>query len=139
MSKSKVKFYPVDNGDTVLIKVDKTTIQIDANIRNNDDCYDVMSDLLDELSVKDMTSLIYAGNQGTISVGSISLPATTATDGPAGLKQYGGLGLGVSGNFNCCGALVAATWSVDSAENYGASVGNEAVQARGRRLVCPRR
>lgn len=86
-------------------------------------------DLLDELSVKDMTSLIYAGNQGTISVGSISLPATTATDGPAGLKQYGGLGLGVSGNFNCCGALVAATWSVDSAENYGASVGNEAVQA----------
>lgn len=50
MSKSKVKFYPVDNGDTVLIKVDKTTIQIDANIRSNDDCYDVMSDLLDELS-----------------------------------------------------------------------------------------
>ncbi len=29
---SKIKFYPVDNGDTVLIKVDKTTIQIDANI-----------------------------------------------------------------------------------------------------------
>lgn len=47
---SKIKFYPVDNGDTVLIKVDQTTIQIDANIRNNDDCYDVMSDLLDELS-----------------------------------------------------------------------------------------
>ena len=47
---SKIKFYPVDNGDTVLIKVDKTTIQIDANIRNNDDCYDVMSDLLDEFS-----------------------------------------------------------------------------------------
>lgn len=47
---NKLKFYPVDNGDTVLIKVDKTTIQIDANIRNNDDCYDVMSDLLDEFS-----------------------------------------------------------------------------------------
>lgn len=47
---SKIKFYPVDNGDTVLIKVDKTTIQIDANIRSNDDCYDVMSDLLDEFS-----------------------------------------------------------------------------------------
>lgn len=46
---NKVIFYPVDNGDTVLIKVDKTTIQIDANIRNNDDCYDVMNDLLDEL------------------------------------------------------------------------------------------
>lgn len=48
---SKIKFYPVDNGDTVLIKVDKTTIQIDANIRDNDDCYDVMEDLLNELSI----------------------------------------------------------------------------------------
>lgn len=47
---SKIKFYPVDNGDTVLIKVDNTTIQIDANIRNNDDCFDVMEDLLDELN-----------------------------------------------------------------------------------------
>ena len=47
---SKIKFYPVDNGDTVLFKVEKTTIQIDANIRSNDDCYDVMSDLLDEFS-----------------------------------------------------------------------------------------
>lgn len=47
---SKIKFYPVDNGDTVLIKVDKTTIQIDANIRENDDYYDVKEDLLNELS-----------------------------------------------------------------------------------------
>lgn len=45
----KLKFYPVDNGDTVLMNVDKTTIQVDANIRNGGDCYDVKSDLLDEL------------------------------------------------------------------------------------------
>lgn len=44
-----IKFYPVDNGDTVLIKVEQTTVQIDANIRSNDDCYDVMSDILEEL------------------------------------------------------------------------------------------
>lgn len=85
--------------------------------------------LLDQLSVKDMTSMIYAGNQGTIALNSISLPKSTATDGPAGLKQYGGLGLGVSGNFNCCGTLVAATWNEDLAEQYGTMVGNEAVQA----------
>lgn len=85
--------------------------------------------LLDQLTVKDMTSVIYAGNQGTVPVKSIGLPQSTATDGPAGLKQYGGLGLGVSGNFNCCGTLVAATWNVDLAEAYGISVGNEAVQA----------
>ena len=85
--------------------------------------------LLDQLTVKDMTSLIYAGNQGTVAVTSVSLPKTTATDGPAGLKQYGGLGLGVSGNFNCCGTLVAAAWNVELAEAYGTSVGNEAVEA----------
>lgn len=85
--------------------------------------------LLDQMTVKEMASLIYAGNQGTIAVGSISLPKTTATDGPAGLKQYGGLGMGVSGNFNCCGTLVAATWNVELAEAYGNSVGNEAVEA----------
>lgn len=85
--------------------------------------------LLDQLSVKDMTSLIYAGNQGTMPVNSIGLPKSSATDGPAGLKQYGGLGLGVSGNFNCCGTLVAATWNTDLAEQYGTMVGNEAVQA----------
>lgn len=85
--------------------------------------------LLDQMTAKQMASLIYAGNQGTAAVGSISLPKTTATDGPAGLKQYGGLGMGVSGNFNCCGTLVAATWNVELAEAYGNAVGNEAVQA----------
>lgn len=47
---SKIKFYPVDNGDTVLIKVPNATIQIDANIRDNNDCFDVMNDILNELS-----------------------------------------------------------------------------------------
>lgn len=85
--------------------------------------------LLDQLTVKEMSSLIYAGNQGTIAVTSISLPSSSATDGPAGLKQYGGLGFGASGNFNCCGTLVAATWNVELAEAYGTAVGNEAVNA----------
>ena len=86
-------------------------------------------DVLDQLTAKDMTSVIYAGNQGTVTIGKINLPATKATDGPAGLKQYGGLGFGASGNFNCCGAIVAATWNVELAEQYGVAVGNEAVIA----------
>ena len=85
--------------------------------------------VLDQLTVKDMTDLIYAGNQGTVPVSSIKLPKSNATDGPAGLKQYGGLGLGASGNFNCCGTLVAATYNVKLAEEYGVMVGNEAVIA----------
>ncbi len=85
--------------------------------------------LLDEMTISEMTKLIYAGNQGTVAVNSINLPVSSATDGPAGLKQYGGLGLGVSGNFNACGTLVAATWNLDLAEAYGVMVGNEAVIA----------
>ena len=47
----KIKFYPVDNGDTVLIKVGTTTIQVDSNIRSTEDndYYDVKTDLLGEL------------------------------------------------------------------------------------------
>lgn len=85
--------------------------------------------LLDQLTAKDMTSFIYACNQGTVPLSAIRLPGSSATDGPAGLKQYGGLGLGASGNFNCCGTLVAATWNVELAEEYGTAVGNEAVEA----------
>ena len=84
-------------------------------------------ELLDQLSVKDMNNLICAGNQGTVPLGSIGLPKSGATDGPAGLKQYGGIGFSASGNFNCCGTLVAATWNVDLAREYGNAVGNEAI------------
>lgn len=48
----RIKFYPVDNGDTVLIKVGATAIQVDSNIRSTEDndYYDVKTDLLGELS-----------------------------------------------------------------------------------------
>ncbi len=85
--------------------------------------------LLDQMTSKSMTKLIYQGNQGTPQVKNVGLPASGATDGPAGLKQYGGLGFGTSGNFNCSSTLTAATWNVDLAEEFGRSVGNEALIA----------
>lgn len=85
--------------------------------------------LLDRLTPKQMAEFIYAGNQGTAAINTINLPATTSTDGPAGLKQYGGLGFSSSGNFNCSSTLLAATWNVALAEAYGVSVGNEALLA----------
>jgi hypothetical protein len=54
MNYSKVLFYPVGNGDTTLIKLeDKTTIQVDCNIRNSGEDesssdYDVKKDILDQ-------------------------------------------------------------------------------------------
>ncbi len=86
-------------------------------------------ELLDQLSAKDMAGLIYQGNQGTPAVSSINLPMTKASDGPAGLKQFGGIGVSTTGNFNCSATLVAATWNTDLAEQYGVAVGLESLQS----------
>lgn len=60
MNKKKIKFYPVDNGDTTLIILNaKTTILIDCKIRdgekNNDgaEIFDVKEDLLDNIQYRD--------------------------------------------------------------------------------------
>ena len=86
-------------------------------------------ELLDELTAKEMATLIRSGNQGSVAVSSISLPNTKASDGPAGLKQYGGLGLSTTGNFNCSATLVAATFNTELAEQYGEAVGMECLQS----------
>lgn len=59
MSNQKLKFYPVNNGDTVLITLkDETTILFDCNIRetgkdaDGNQIYDVKKDLLDSLKKK---------------------------------------------------------------------------------------
>ena len=56
MSKSKIIFYPVGNGNMILLKLeDKTTILIDINVRkkshdaNAEEFYDVLSHLKDNL------------------------------------------------------------------------------------------
>ena len=53
----KIKFYPVDNGDNVLIKLDdKTTVIVDCQIRDCEEntdgvtTYDVKKDLIKELN-----------------------------------------------------------------------------------------
>ena len=86
--------------------------------------------LLDQMTGKSMSKLIYQGNQGTPAVKNVGLPASGATDGPAGLKQYGGLGFGTSGNFHCSSTLTAATWNVKLAEEFGRAVANEALLAK---------
>jgi glyoxylase-like metal-dependent hydrolase (beta-lactamase superfamily II) len=53
----KIKFYPVDNGDNILLKLDdKTTVIVDCQIRESEEntdgvtIYDVKKDLVNELS-----------------------------------------------------------------------------------------
>lgn len=59
MAKHVLKFYPVANGDTTLLKlVDRTTILIDCKIReigtdsNDNEIFDIKSDLLNEVKRK---------------------------------------------------------------------------------------
>tara|TARA_R110000868_G_scaffold220270_3_gene471474 strand:+ start:5005 stop:6195 length:1191 start_codon:yes stop_codon:yes gene_type:complete len=54
MKKNKVKYYPVGNGDTSIIKVNDVSIITDCNIREvKDGIYDVKKDLLEELDTRD--------------------------------------------------------------------------------------
>lgn len=83
--------------------------------------------LLDQLTVKEMSSLIYQGNQGSVAVKSINMPGVKGSDGPAGLKQFSGLGLSFTGNSNVCEPIVAATWNTKLAKEYGQGVGKESI------------
>lgn len=59
MPVNKLTFFPVANGDTTLLEFDGTTILTDINLRNgagddeNDECYDIASDLLDAFEAND--------------------------------------------------------------------------------------
>jgi len=54
MSKKKIKYYPVGNGDTSLIKIGNANIITDCKIREvKDDIYDVKKDLVEELEERD--------------------------------------------------------------------------------------
>ena len=81
--------------------------------------------LLNKLTVKEMSDFLQSGNQGTGNIKSISLPQSKASDGPAGLKQFGGIGNGPKGNFNCSSTLTAASFNVELAKQYGIAIGNE--------------
>ena len=65
MSKHVVKYYPVDNGDTSLIKLkDKITLLVDVNIRESEtnsdenDIFDVKKDLIESIEKNDDNSFI---------------------------------------------------------------------------------
>lgn len=54
MGKKKIKYYPVGNGDTSLLKTNNANIITDCNIREvKDGIYDVKKDLVEELDKRD--------------------------------------------------------------------------------------
>lgn len=80
--------------------------------------------LLEQISVEEMSNLIGFGAYNTRAIKSIGKPITNDIDGPAGLN---GLLTGVTGIQYCSEVVVASTWNVDLAEKMGEYMGSEAI------------
>lgn len=79
--------------------------------------------LLDQLSVSDMTTLIAGGGYQTAAVDSIEKAATTDNDGPATIyNNY----TGATGSAYTTEVMLANTWNKDLATRMGQSIGKEA-------------
>ena len=80
--------------------------------------------LLEQLSIDDMTNMISNGGWSTPEVASVGKPATNDLDGPAGINSLVSNLQGVS---YPSGALIGATWNQDLVEAFGETFGAEAV------------
>ncbi len=82
--------------------------------------------LLDSLSVRDMTGMLLNGAYQTPAIGSIAKPATVELDGPAGFSSF--INSSINGVAYPSEYLIAQTWDVDLAAAMGRMLGNEALQ-----------
>ncbi len=80
------------------------------------------SQLLEQLSVKDMITLVKGGGYKTERIASIGKPATIDIDGPAGMN---GMLAGIMGVQFCSEVVVASTWNIELAGEMGQAMGEE--------------
>ena len=81
------------------------------------------NDLLEQLSVDDMTNMISNGGWSTPEVASVGKPATNDLDGPAGINSLVSNLKGVSFPSE---AIVGSSWNTDLAQRFGTAFGAEA-------------
>ncbi|HEY0188752.1 MAG TPA: glycoside hydrolase family 3 N-terminal domain-containing protein, partial [Cellulomonas sp.] len=82
-------------------------------------------ELLDSLTVGDMTDMLLNGAYQTAAIGSIGKPQTTEPDGPAGFSSF--INSSINGVAYPSELLIAQTWDVDLATAMGEMLGNEAM------------
>ena len=80
-------------------------------------------DLLEQLSVDDMTNMISNGGWSTPEVASVGKPATNDLDGPAGINSLVSSLKGVSFPSE---VIVGSSWNTDLAQRFGTAFGAEA-------------
>ena len=81
------------------------------------------NDLLEQLSVDDMTNMISNGGWSTPEVSSVGKPATNDLDGPAGINSLVSSLKGVSFPSE---VIVGSSWNTDLAQRFGTAFGAEA-------------
>ena len=95
---------------------------IDLRGRAFDD--ELWDQLLDELTVSDMTTLLNDCAYNTPEIAHIGKPATSEPDGPAGFTSH----MGATGNCAYCSEFVMAqTWNAELMYRLGQMVGQEAL------------
>ncbi|WP_433675854.1 glycoside hydrolase family 3 C-terminal domain-containing protein [Microbacterium gorillae] len=82
-------------------------------------------ELLDSLSVGDMTSMLLNGAYQTAAIGSIGKPQTLEPDGPAGFSSF--INSAINGTAYPSEVLIAQTWDVELGAAMGVMLGNEAI------------
>lgn len=84
-------------------------------------------DMMDQLSVSEMTELIGTGCYSTAKIERIDKPLTTDLDGPVGFVNF----FGNSDVYDVCSyaseCVIGATWNTQIAYEYGISIGNESL------------
>ncbi|MFK4790334.1 glycoside hydrolase family 3 C-terminal domain-containing protein [Microbacterium sp. ZW T5_56] len=83
------------------------------------------NELLDSLSVGDMTSVLLNGAYQTAAIGSIGKPQTLEPDGPAGFSSF--INSAINGTAYPSEVLIAQTWDVELGAAMGVMLGNEAI------------
>lgn len=83
---------------------------------------DGWDDLLDELSIEDMTRLVLHGYLATTAIDDVGKPLTKEVDGPSQVGSFNQLQMGVG---YPSGTVLAQTWNDDLARRYGQQVGEE--------------
>lgn len=80
-------------------------------------------ELLDSLTVADMSNMLLNGAYQTAAIASIAKPRTTEPDGPAGFSSF--INADINGVAYPSEYLLAQTWSTDLLHQMGVMLGNE--------------
>lgn len=86
---------------------------------------ELWQELLDSLTIDEMTNMLLNGAYQTAAIVSIAKPLTTELDGPAGFSSF--INASINGTAYPSEFLVAQTWNVDMAYAMGEMLGQEAL------------